>query len=111
MRRQSEVEYQDLPGSKPFPVRTVVTVTFADSAATQQDRFEAERVTLDEPPAEWFKLSGYGLPDVPLHPVPQPSAFSLHGPWLWGSLATALISFALLWRLRRKPATSTSGLR
>jgi hypothetical protein len=104
IRRQTEVAYQDLPGGKPFPVRTVVTVTLPDPTKFQEERFEAKRVTLDEPPSEWFELSGYGLPDVPLQPAHQTSVFSLRNPWLWISLATALVSFGLLWWLRRRPS-------
>jgi hypothetical protein len=105
-RIQHEVKYQDLPGGKPFPVYTERTVRLPGSAKYQVERFEAKRVTLDEPPPEWFMLSHYGLPDVPLRPAPQISAFSLSSPWLWGSFATALVSFLLLRSLRRNSRTS-----
>jgi hypothetical protein len=109
LREQTEVEYRDMPGGKPFPVRTVRSVRLQDPTKLQEERFEAVRVTLGDPPAEWFKLSGYGLPDLPLHPSPRSSAFSLRSPWLWGSLVTALVSFGLLRLLRRKRVTASAG--
>jgi hypothetical protein len=104
------MEYENSPGGLPFPARTVSTVSLSgDPAQFQQEQFEIKRVAFGDPPAEWFKLSGYGLPDLPLHPSPRSSAFSLRSPWLWGSLVTALVSFGLLRLLRRKRVTASAG--
>jgi hypothetical protein len=109
LQLQTEVTYQDMENGKPFPIRTVSTVRLPDAPSRiQEERFEVTRVRLNEPPPEWFKLSGYGLPDVPLHPRPATSAFSVRNPWLWGSFATAVGCFALLCALRRRGAPSTA---
>lgn len=104
VREIVDVTYQDLPGGVPFPRKTVRTVRLPKATAYQEERFEIEGVTLGEPPPEVFRLSGYGLPDIPLAPVDRPSLFSWRNSWLWGSFATALVCFLLLRRTRRRSA-------
>jgi hypothetical protein len=102
-----EITYRDDPGGKPFPSRVVSTTTVEGSPGKQEAIFETKTVTIGDPPAERFLLSGYGLPDLPLRPTAQGSAFSLRNPWLWGSLALALVSFAALLATRKRHATAT----
>ncbi len=104
IRRRVEVSYQDLPGGIPFPARTSVLVQTPDPSRFQEDRCEIDQVTLGEPNPELFRLTGYGLPDLPLTPRSQPSAFSLVSPWFLVSFTIALASFVGLWVLRRRAA-------
>lgn len=68
--------------------------------------YQQFQMTLTEiepgPPLDsMFRLSGYGLPDVPLRPVPARRVFSWRNPLLWGSLAVAIVAFLALRWLRR----------
>jgi hypothetical protein len=65
---------------------------------------EFKDIWLGPPPDEMFRLTGYGLPDIPLRPMPQASIFTYSNPLFWLTLAASLISFALLWILRRREA-------
>lgn len=51
---------------------------------------------------ELFRLSAFGIPDVPLRATRPETIFSLRNPWFWGSLATTMISLFLLLFLRRR---------
>jgi hypothetical protein len=69
---------------------------------------ELSRIKAGDPPDQIFKLSAFGLPDIPLRPAPVSSAFSFHSPLFWGALITAVVSFTLLRATRsRKVKTST----
>lgn len=74
---------------------------------SKPDVYQQFHVTLTKiepgpPPDSMFRLSGYGLPDVPLRPVPAHRAFSWRSPLLWGSITVAVVAvFALRWLRRR----------
>ena len=72
---------------------------------------ELTDITMGDAPERLFKLSGYGLPDVPLRPVRQPSAFSWRNPVTWISLTMAVVSIALLRVTRRKRGSAAAQFR
>jgi hypothetical protein len=105
MRHEGRVDYRRLPDGTPFPSLTVSRVILA-SGAVQEERFEIRSASVGPPPPGRFRLSGYGLLDIPLRPRAAASAFSWANPWLWGSLAVAAACFGLLraTRPRRRAA-------
>ena len=77
------------------------------------DRFERRIVEFDdiragEPPDELFRLSGYGLPDIPLSPQPGRSFYTWNNPLFWASLSAALVSFVLLRSIKWRPRSQTT---
>lgn len=104
-----EVRYRDLPDGSAFPDHMESSTRLSnDPEALQSAVLDLTRIELGEPPAAMFKLSGYGLPDIPLRPTPRESTFTLRNPWLWASLATAVVSFTLLWITRRRNRATVS---
>ena len=67
---------------------------------------EYDEVRLGPPPEKVFKLSAYGLPDVPLRPMPRASIFTFANPLLWLTLAASVVSFVLLRYLRPRAASA-----
>jgi len=102
----SEVEYRDLPDGSPFPQHMESFTKLPNSGAFEHAIVDLKKIEVGDVPAEMFKLTGYGLPDIPLRPAPRESAFTLRNPLLWVSFVMALISFALLWFIRRKRTAS-----
>ena len=67
-----------------------------------------DEIRLDNISPEIFRLTGYGLPDIPLKPLKSASFFSYKNPVLWISLVLAAVSFGLLYITRnRKTIAST----
>ena len=60
--------------------------------------------TVGNVPDDMFRLTAYGLPDVPLRPSRRASVFTFRNPVFWLALAAAGASFALLWYMRSRRA-------
>ena len=95
-----EVRYRDFADGRSFPSHADFKTKIPVSGALEHVIVDLEEIKLGDVPDQIFKLSAYGLPDVPLRPARQATAFSFHNPWLWVSFATAVVSFALLWIMR-----------
>lgn len=105
---RSRVDYEGVGGNVFLPKRLeFVSKTdrpdVYDSAVVEFDQITAGNV-----PTEIFKLTAYGLPDVPLRAVSPPSIFSWRNPLVWGSLAMAVISFIVLRVLRPRTGNDSS---
>jgi len=92
-----------------LPKKVVSHMRLKDPKSFQHVVVEYDKVIPGEPPEEMFKLSGYGLPDVPLSAAPPPNFFSLKNPIFWVCLGVAGASLGLLGFLRRKGTTSTAA--
>jgi hypothetical protein len=85
-------------------------VRFARPDLYIHGKLSLSRLTFDNVPHELFKLSHYGLPDIPLRPVTQSSTFSYRNPLMWGSLIVAVVSFTLLRVMRAKADKSSTSV-
>ncbi len=65
---------------------------------------DLDQITLGNPPDAIFRLSAYGLPEVPLRPSPRASVFTIRNPILWLAFGSTVFCFALLWFLRSRNA-------
>lgn len=100
-----DVEYEKLDHAKFFPRRMESFLRIAQKDMYEHMIVEYDEVRLGPPPDEAFKLPAFGLPDVPLRPLPRASIFTFANPLLWLTLAASVASFILLWHLRpRKPS-------
>ncbi|MFI5457734.1 MAG: hypothetical protein ACHRXM_20015 [Isosphaerales bacterium] len=98
---ESVVDYQETRDSVFFPKRMDFIARTPRPDVYEHVHLELSQITVgDVVPAETFKLTAYGLPDIPLKPVRESSTFSFRNPLFWGALITAVISFALLRVLR-----------
>ena len=111
-RHTGGVKYRKVSAGVSVPVWAEHTVRIQGDDRFQSDQLELREVTLGKVPDEVFKLTSFGLPDLPLKAVREPSAaFSLRNPLFWGSLAAAVVSFGLLRRTRSKAATGPAAPR
>ncbi len=108
LRVQTEVQYTELPGGIPFPKHTVAEIQVVGQPSRQRQILDVAQATVGPVAAERFRLSGYGLPDLPLTPRPRARILTWSSPWLWGSLVTALISFGLARSLRHRATPEVS---
>ena len=72
--------------------------------STTHRTFKAEETTPDEPPAEMFTLSGYGLGSLA-----QPAGTGWSLPWTLFALAAVLLVAAALLRIKLRPQPSGAG--
>jgi len=107
---KSEVLYQEFAGHIFFPKRMEFFGETPKPDIYEHVVLQLSQIDLGDAPAEMFKMSAYGLPDIPLKAVREPSILSLSSPLFWGSLVTAVLSFALL-RLMRTRSAKTSNSR
>jgi len=104
---KSEVDYEKVGDGVFFPKRMEFFGKTQHADVYTHARLDLNQITVGDPPAEVFKLTAYGLPDIPLRPVPVSSVFSFRNPLFWGSLATAVVCFVLL-RVTRSRKGKTS---
>jgi len=102
----SHVEYQKVGDNVYFPKRMESFTRTSRPGIYQNNRLELSAIIVGDVPEGIFKLTAYGLPDIPLQPVREPSLFSLHNPLFWGALITMVVSFVVL-RLTRARASKT----
>jgi len=96
-----EVEYQELPNGLHFPKRMERVSKPKIPDRYQLDRMELTEVTVGNVSDDIFKLTAYGLPDVPLRPVRGVPLLSFRSPLFWGCLTAMAVSLSLLWWTRR----------
>jgi hypothetical protein len=101
---KSDVQYKKIDDTRYFPSRMEFFGRTPKAEVYEHAIVEFKDIWLGPPPDEMFRLTGYGLPDIPLRPMPQASIFTYSNPLFWLTLAASLISFALLWILRRREA-------
>jgi len=104
----SHVDYQMVAENVYYPKRMECTLQSGRPGVFQNDRLELSQVTVGNVPDSIFKLTGYGLPELPLKPVRESSVFSLSNPLLWGSVIATVVSFALLLYTRSRANSSPS---
>jgi len=63
---------------------------------------DLDRITLGGATPDLFRLSAYGLPDLPLRPQKRASIFTFQNPVLWLALAATVVCFVALWLLRSR---------
>ena len=104
-----EVEYEDVGGRFFVPKAAEFFGKTPNPEVYEHGRLELTEIKVGDLPAEMFKLTAYGLPDVPLRPAPAPAVFSFRNPVLWGAIITAVASFVLLrvTRARKGPTPAT----
>jgi hypothetical protein len=103
------MRYDALAGPPPVPGRIEYVVKSMRLEGTQHDLVEYEEIVAGDPPADMFKLSAYGLPDIPIRPKSPPSVSTPTNPLLWGSLAVAGACFVLLAVLRARDQRKVPG--
>jgi len=103
----SKTKYRDLGGTVFFPNHVEYFGKTDDPDHYEHRVLDLDDIRLENVSPEIFRLTGYGLPDIPLKPLKSASFFSYQNPVLWVSLFLAAVSFGLLWITRnRKAATS-----
>ncbi|MDX2037292.1 MAG: hypothetical protein SFX72_11630, partial [Isosphaeraceae bacterium] len=76
----------------------------------QRRLIEYDEIIVGPPDESLFRLSGYGLPDVPLRPLTAASGPSLLGNgWFWGSLVAGALSLAALVFSRSRRGAASGG--
>lgn len=96
-----EIDYQQVGDGVFFPRRVEGYYKTKYPDGYQHDILELSQIQVGDVPDKIFKLSAYGLPDVPLKPKKaESSLFSLRNPLFWVALVVAVVSFTLL-RLTR----------
>jgi len=71
---------------------------------------ELSQITVGDVPSKIFKLTAYGLPDIPLKPVRESSTFSFRNPLFWGAFITAVVSFTLLMVMRARTGKTSMSI-
>ncbi len=105
---KEEVAYREIEAGRFFPVhmesneRHVLNPEFYE-----RTRIDFDRVKLGSASPDLFRLSAYGIPDLPLRPEKRPTIFTFRNPVLWLSLAATVACFTLLWRLRARRVETT----
>mgnify|MGYP001065876469 CR=1 FL=1 len=101
---EKDVQYRKVDGVRFFPTRMEYYSRIKEPDVYEHIIVEYDDVRLGPPPDKVFKLSAYGLPDVPLRPLPRASIFTFANPLLWLTFAASVVSFVLLWYLRPREA-------
>jgi hypothetical protein len=106
--QHGEIGYADLSGGVIFPNTIHVVRRTPKPDAYEEIKLDFKEIQIGDVPDNRFALTAFGLPDIPLRPVPAPSFLSLRNPVLWASLVVAIAAFALQHllktRLKRSPA-------
>ena len=100
------IDYQELPGRRFFPRRLESLVKTPNPQIYQRMIVEYRDVQLGSVPNDVFKLTAYGLPDIPDRPAPRRSVFTWSNPLLWLTFAAAVACFTILWRMRSRSAAA-----
>jgi hypothetical protein len=105
---ESSVDYQEIRAGVFFPNRMDSFAKTPRTDAFEHVHIELTQITVGDVPGEIFKLTAYGLPDIPLKPVLESSTFSFRTPLFWGALITAVVSFTLLIAMHVRTRRSSS---
>jgi hypothetical protein len=105
---KSEIQYEKFGDNLYIPKRMEFFGKTPDPNIYEHASLELSQITVGNVSPDIFKLTGYGLPDIPLKPVPVSSTFSFRNPFFWGALVTAVFSFTLL-RVMRSRTRNTSN--
>ena len=100
---KQEVTYREVAPGRYFPCH----MESNEPNPTEPEIFERaivdfDKVELGAAIPEMFRLSAYGLPDLPLRPQPRMSIFTLRNPVLWFALASTVVCLVGLWLLRSR---------
>lgn len=98
-----DVGYETVDDTRHFPRRIETFQRFEPPDVYQHTVVSYRNIKLGSVPDEIFRLSAYGIPDIPLR-AKRRSIFTWRNPFLWLSLAAATGSFTLLWLLRKQRA-------
>ena len=96
------VDYQEFPGPRFFPRRFDGRVVLPATGGYQRRIVEYDEIQLGDVPEEIFKLTAYGLPEIPDRPAPKRSVFTWSNPFLWLTFLAAVVCFTLLWKTRTR---------
>lgn len=97
-----EVGYRKIDGKRFFPTRMESFDRTAKPEIFSHATLELDQVTLGGVSDDLFRMSTYGVPDMPLTPEARASVFTFRNPIFWLALLTAVASFTLLWVLRSR---------
>jgi hypothetical protein len=104
----SDVEYQEVGNNAHFPRRVESFLRTARPDVYQHARVELSQIRASDVPEDIFRLTAYGLPELPLRPIRATPAFSFRNPLFWVALAGMVVSLAVLWRTRHKSDRSSA---
>ena len=104
---ESTVDYDTTDGLRYFPRRMEYFGRTPKPEVFEHAILELKDTKLDRVPDEIFRLTAYGLPEVPLRPTARISAFTWRNPVLWLALIAAVVSFGLLWATRARKTWSS----
>jgi hypothetical protein len=105
-----KVDYRLVDSTHYLPVRIERNIGAVESRTLQRDLVEYDEIIVGPPDESLFRLSGYGLPDVPLRPLTVASGPSLLGNgWFWGSLVAGALSLAALVFSRSRRGAASGG--
>ena len=97
-----EVKYRRIADKSWFPVSRTSRLGVPKYGTYFGERHEFQDVRLGDVPEEIFKLTAYGLPEIPDRPAPKRSVFTWSNPFLWLTFLAAVVCFTLLWKTRTR---------
>ncbi len=95
------VEYDTFGTTHPWPRHAEIHEPYLKSGVYEHMVLDVDQVQFGNIPDSMFRLSAFGLPDVPVYAAPRQTAFRWSNPLLWISLAGVIGSFVILRALRR----------
>jgi hypothetical protein len=106
---EMKVDYREVDPSHYLPTRIERTLHALKTDRRQRHLIEYDEIIVGPPDESLFRLSGYGLPDVPLRPVTASGPSLLGNGWFWGSLVAGGLSLAALVFSRSRRASASAG--
>jgi hypothetical protein len=95
------VDYDTFGTTHPWPRRVEFHQPQSRPEVYEHMVLDVDQVQFGNIPDSMFRLSAFGLPEVPVYAAPRRTAFRWSNPLLWISLAGVIGSFVILRALRR----------
>jgi hypothetical protein len=104
------IDYRLIDPTHYLPRRIEQTFHALKPNLRQRRLVEYDEIIVGPPDESLFRLSGYGLPDVPLRPLTAAAGPSLLGnAWFWASLVVGALSLSALVFSRSRRASASAG--
>ena len=102
-RLHRKLDYR-LDDDRITPRQLVETTTYIveGKTITSTDTFVFKKVSFGSATEGDFRLTSFGLPEIPSTPTRVTSFFSFRNPWLWAGLLVSVVAFAVQWMMKRR---------
>ena len=107
-RITSDIEYRKIGNDTFYPCKISNYVRTSGTQNYQSDLIVYDEIKIENVPDQIFRMTYYGLPDLPLKSAQKATSSSLRNPLIWGPLIMIIVSLAVL-RMTRSKDQRTSA--